>query len=404
MTIVPTLTLTDRRTSVLLCRLQNPGNPGKLYRFGNSKPAEIDDFPRQRLPKYYQTAPLFRPYPQRRSLAEAQGRNAVTRLSIVIPCLAGAEQAEETLVSVLQNRPDDCEIIVPHALPYDDPYHLDGEVCFLHVAAHPSLVDLVNAALDQAEGDVIHTLACGIAVEEGWTNQALVHFADPKVGAVAPLVVQRDQPTRIETLGAGYTRGGLRYRVGHNQPLPRRHKLADQIVGPTLAAGFYAHELLDALGGFADAVGDELADIDLALSLSELGFRAAFAPECKLHASGDIEQGKRTGALSRGRRLERLFLRHAAARGGIWALLAHPLAIGADTWRELPSLATAFKLLGRFIASWEFGTIQAYKQRMAEAADYLAHEPTLEEARRLLEAETPPALLPQVQPVSRKAA
>ena len=328
----------------------------------------------------------------------------MTRLSIVIPCLRGAEQAEETLVSVLQNRPDDCEIIVPHALPYEDPYHLDGEVCFLHVEARPGLVDLVNAAVDLAEGDVIHTLSCGIAVEEAWTDEALAHFADPKVGAVVPLVVQGDQPTRIETLGAGYTRGGLRYRVGHNQPLPRRHKLADQIVGPTLAAGFFARDLLDALGGFADEVGDELADVDLALSLAELGFRTAFEPDCKLHASGDIEQGKRRSALSRGRQLERLFLRHAAARGGIWAVLAHPLAIAADTWRELPSLAAALKLLGRFVASWEFGTIQAYKQRMAEAADYLSHEPTLEDARRLLEAEAPARLVPQVQPVSRKAA
>jgi hypothetical protein len=322
----------------------------------------------------------------------------------VIPCLRGAEQSEETLISVLQNRPDDCEIIVPHALPYDDPYDLDGEVCFLHVEARPGLVDLVNAAVDQAAGDVIHTLSCGIRVEEGWTKQALVHFADPKVGAVAPLVVQGEQPTRIETLGAGYTRGGLRHRVGHNQPLPRRHKLAEQIVGPTLAAGFFSRELLDALGGFADEVGDELADIDLALSLAELGYRTAFEPDCKLHAHGDIQERKRTGALSRGRQLERLFLRHAASRGGIWAVLAHPLAIAADTWRELPSLAAALKLLGRFVGSWEFGTIQAYKQRMADAADYLAHEPTLADARRLMEAEAPATLVPQMVPLSRKAA
>jgi len=328
----------------------------------------------------------------------------VTRLSIVIPCLRGAEQSEETLISVLQNRPEDCEILVPHALPYDDPYHLDGEVNFLHVEARPTLVDLVNAAVEHAEGDVIHTLSCGIQVEEGWTTEALVHFADPKVGAVAPMVVQADQPTRIESLGAGYTRGGLRYRVGHNQPLPRRHKLADQIVGPTLAAGFYARELVDALGGFAEEVGDELADIDLALSLAELGFRTAFEPACKVNAHGDLEGGKRTSALSRGRQLERLFLRHAAARGGIWAVLAHPLGIAADTWHDLPGLAAAFKLLGRFVASWEFGTIQAYKQRMAEAADYLAHEPTLEEARRMLEAEAPARLVPQMQPLSRKAA
>ena len=328
----------------------------------------------------------------------------MTRLSIVIPCLRGAEQAEETLVSVLQNRPDDCEIIVPHALPYDDPYRLEAEVRFLHVADAAGLVELVNAAIDQAEGDVIHTLACGVVVEDGWTSRVLAHFADPQVGAVAPLIVQADQLTRIQSLGVGYANGGLPLRVGHNQPLPRRHKLANQIVGPSLAAGFFARELLDALGGFSDAVGDELADIDLALSLAELGFRTVSELECKLLARSDLDVARRSGALSQGRHLERLFLRHAAARGGIWAVLAHPLAIASDTWRELPRLSAALQLIGRALGSWEFGTIHAYKQRMADAADYLAHEPTLEDARQLLEAETPPAKAPLLQPVSRRAA
>jgi hypothetical protein len=318
----------------------------------------------------------------------------VTRLSILIPCLRGAEQSEETLVSVLQNRPEDCEILVPHARPYDDPYDLSDEVHFLHVPGAEGIVELINAAVERAEGDVIHTLACGTTVEEGWTEPALAHFADPHVAAVAPLAIQTEQPTRIQSLGIRYTRGGATQRVGHNQPLPRRHKLAREIVGPELTGGFFAREMLDALGGFASEVGDELADVDLALSLVELGYRTVFEPSCRLH-SRDLPPKTRSGALSRGRQLERLFLRHAAAHGGIWAVLAHPLTIAADTWRELPSARAALKLLGRLIASWEFGTIAAYKQRMAEAADYLAHEPTLQDARRLVGA-------PQVRQAGRE--
>lgn len=311
----------------------------------------------------------------------------MTRLSILIPCLRGAEQSEETLVSVLQNRPADCEVLVAHALPYDDPYDLEDEVRFLHVPGRPSLVELVNAGLEVTQGDVLHTLACGIQATEGWTEPALAHFADPKVGAVAPLIVQGDQPTRIESLGVGYTLGGNRHVVGHNRPLPQRHKLAAQVRGPSLAAGFFAREVLDALGGFASEVGDGLADIDAGLSLAELGYRTVVEPSCKLTAGGDFAGDPAAGALARGRQLQRLFLRHAAAHGGIKAVLAHPLAIAADTWSELPRLGAAFKLLGRLVASWEFGTIQDYKQRMAEAAEYLGHEPTLEEARRLIDSE-----------------
>ena len=326
----------------------------------------------------------------------------MTRLSIVIPCLRSAEQSEETLVSVLQNRPADCEVLVAHALPYDDPYDLADEVRFLHIPGRPGLVDFVNAALDEAEGDVLHTLSCGIQVPDGWTEPALAHFADPKVGAVAPLIVPADQPTRIESLGVGYTLGGNRLLVGQNRPLPQRHKLALQARGPALSAGFFAREVLDALGGFAAEVGDWLADLDVGLSLAELGFRTVAEPSCKLTASGDFADVPAAGALTRGRQIERLFLRHAAAHGGIKALIAHPLAIAADTWCELPRLGAVLKLLGRLVASWEFGTIQAYKQRMAEAAEYLAHEPTLEEARRLIDVEPRPALAQQ-RPI-RKAA
>ena len=315
----------------------------------------------------------------------------MTRLSILIPCLRGAEQSEETLVSVLQNRPADCEVLVAHALPYDDPYDLADEVHFLHVPGRPNLVELVNAGLEVTQGDVLHTLACGIQATERWTDPVLAHFADPKVGAVAPLIVQADQPTRIESLGVGYTLGGNRHLVGHNRPLPQRHKLAAQVRGPSLAAGFFAREVLDALGGFATEVGDGLADIDVGLSLAELGYRTVAEPSCKLVAGSDFAGHQTSAGITRGRQLERLFLRHAAAHGGIKALLAHPLAIAADTWSELPRVAAALKVLGRLVASWEFGTIQDYKQRMAEAVEYLCHEPTLEEARRLIKAEPKPA-------------
>jgi len=55
----------------------------------------------------------------------------VPRLSIVIPCLGGAAEFDATLVSVLQHRPADCEVLVIHNEPYDDPYALGHEVRFV---------------------------------------------------------------------------------------------------------------------------------------------------------------------------------------------------------------------------------------------------------------------------------
>jgi hypothetical protein len=134
----------------------------------------------------------------------------VPRLSIVIPCLGGAAEFDGTLVSVLQNRPKDCEILVVHTEPYDDPYQLSGDVSFLR---HPqaSLVELVNAALERTAGEIIHIVGCGLEVADGWTADAVAHFDDPEVAAVSPAVLTTDGS--LSSAGIRYTLGGGRRLV-----------------------------------------------------------------------------------------------------------------------------------------------------------------------------------------------
>jgi hypothetical protein len=78
----------------------------------------------------------------------------------VIPCQGGAAEFDGTLVSVLQNRPADCEIVVVHRDPYDDPYGLGSEVRFIRSDGH-QLVGLANLGIEQARGEVVHLLGCG---------------------------------------------------------------------------------------------------------------------------------------------------------------------------------------------------------------------------------------------------
>src|SRR5947207_15332600 len=96
----------------------------------------------------------------------------VPRLSIIIPCLGGAAEFDGTLVSVLQNRPADCEVLVAHSEPYSDPYALRGEVYFVESPAG-SIVELLNAALDATSGEVVHIVGCGIEATEAWAEGAL---------------------------------------------------------------------------------------------------------------------------------------------------------------------------------------------------------------------------------------
>ena len=75
----------------------------------------------------------------------------MARLTIILPALGSDTQLEETLVSVLQNRPDDSDVLVVHPGNYDDPYELAGEVNFLPMPAGSGLLACLNAAIQGAD-------------------------------------------------------------------------------------------------------------------------------------------------------------------------------------------------------------------------------------------------------------
>ncbi len=294
----------------------------------------------------------------------------MTRLSIVIPCLGPCEQFEDTLASVLQHRPDRSEIIVVHRRPYADPYHLRGEVTFSHVESK-SLVDLLNDGVQDARGDVIHVLASGTEVRDGWTHTALRHFADPRIAAVAPLVLRQAAPGRMETMGVSYTLGGERISIGHDLSIPDYHAFLDEVLGPSLLAGFYSKDALLALGGFCREVGDEVADIDLALALRDLGCRSVLEPKCQV-AYLPLEDGRTVlGAVSRGWRAETLFWRHWGREGRLAGLLAHPVATLGDALRNEGLVAGGLKLLGRTLGLTGIRASVSYERQLEAAAELL---------------------------------
>jgi len=294
----------------------------------------------------------------------------VTRLSIVIPCLGPCEQFEDTLASVLQHRPDRSEVIVAHRRAYADPYGLKGEVTFSYIESPGGLVDLINNAIQDARGDVIHVLAAGTEVQDGWTHAALRHFADPRVAAVAPLVLRHEAPGRMESMGVSYARGGRRISVGHELQIPDHHALRDEVLGPSLTAGFYCRDTLLAVGGFCREVGDDLADIDLALTFRDLGCRTVLEPKCQVSL---ITQEDRSllGAVSRGWSAETLFWRHWAREGRAVSLLAHPLSVLLDAVKDEGILSGGLKLLGRTLGLSSLRAGGVYERQLAAASELL---------------------------------
>jgi hypothetical protein len=270
---------------------------------------------------------------------------------------------DDTLASVLQNRPDDCEVLVVHGGVYDDPYGLRDEVRFLAGEATDDLVQLVNRGVRASQGEILHVMGCGMEVEDGWTTAAVSRFADPAVACVTPVVVERKRDGRI--LSAGVSRslfGGRRLLVPGGKSVDLQRKL--QPLGPVLTAGFYRRRALEVIGGFEPMVGTVHADFDAALSLAAAGYRNVL--EIKSRLIGDVNLTMPCPAYRQGQGAERVFWRHAAARGALKAALLHPLEIAAEFAVGCARPGAVRRLIGRLVAAGEAPRHLRYRLKSPE--------------------------------------
>jgi hypothetical protein len=303
----------------------------------------------------------FDDYASRSSYAALvdQGRFSVPRLSIIIPVLGSAARLETTLVSVLEKRPADCEIVVVLNAAYDDPYDLDGEVRFVQVPAKMGLVESVNEGIQASASPIVHVLASGVEVAEGWTDAVLAHFKDPRIASVAPRIANVLDP-RV-TLAAGLEYSCRRGRVVRNGA--KEHNSADvqEVLGTPLQAAFYRRSALELVGGLPRAVGDDVADVDLALTFKYAGYKCLFDSRSTVLAMpGDLASppvGFRSG-LAR----ERLFWRVAPVVGWCKSIAAHPAGVVGDFASALPGLGAVSGLFGRLIACLQMRSHRAHHQ------------------------------------------
>ena len=283
------------------------------------------------------------------------------RLSIVIPTPADTTAMEETLVSVLEHRPDDCEIVVSLGCDYADPWNIREEVRFVQAPAGSSLVGCVNLGVAASEGDVVHVLAAGWRATEGWTDRPMERFEDDDVGAVVPLGVADDDRDHVVSAGVRCAVGGRRIDVAADTRW-RKAKAAEcppagatVPQGPVLEAGFWRADVLELAGrGFTTVCGDATADADMAITLSRSGLRVVVETYSQVIAP--VTTGKvRTRSFVAGLHAERLFWRSVAGASFLSALVMHAAEIVRHAVARAP-LGTLPMLVGRMVAVLQFGS------------------------------------------------
>ncbi len=298
------------------------------------------------------------------------------RLSVVVPFLGDLRRLEDTLVSVLQHRPSGAEVIVPHSVPYGDPYHLAGEVRFVSAPKRSTAVQCLALGVAASYAPFVHLLGCGAEVTDGWADAAICHFDRPDVAAVSPLLADRDHPEFVLATGVAYFGGGQATVLGAGSTRFTLPGNAATIMGPTIRAGFYRKAALDALpGGLDPALGDELCAVDVAATLKRVGWTAVHEPRSLVYdeAADQPNAGAKEGSLRRGLHEERLFRRQLAGRLTRAARAAHGLELLGAALRTSPWRSVAW-LTGHLVGALESADYARFHERLIQVERAVAEQ------------------------------
>lgn len=305
------------------------------------------------------------------------------RLSIIVPFVGDLRRLEDTLVSILQQRPAGAEIIIPHSVPYGDPYHLSGEVRFLSAPKRSSAVQCAALGIAASNAPIVHLLAAGAEVTDGWTDAPLAHFDRPDVAAVSPLLADRERPQHVLATGVAYFGNGQATILGEAATRFTIPDDAARIMGPTLRAAFYRKAAIDALpGGLDPALGDELAAVDIAATLKRVGWSAVFEPRSVVY---DDAAGARPGrslrnAYRRGLHEERLFRRQLAGRLTRATRAGHAMNVLGRLVTESP-LRSAARVLGHLRGAAEAADYRRFHERLIQVERAVAEQLSAQRTR-----------------------
>lgn len=269
------------------------------------------------------------------------------RLSIIVPAVGEQATIDATLISVLENRPSNCEVIVPCSDSYRDPYDLSDEVRFIACPDTASVSVLLNRGITNSCSERAHWLTPGILATDGWTESPVRLIGEGKTNFVAPLILNESNPSRIESAGVRYTRGGARKSTGRNVRHPSRKSIRLRTDGPSLHAGFCRTRSLIDVGGFRSAFGTDLADADLAARIKTSGEACTVDTSCCLLGSPETPSpcGFRFGRAS-----ERLYWQHVKSNGTA-SLVNHSAHVAISAMKLVPRLSVLTTLIGRLVGA-----------------------------------------------------
>ncbi len=226
---------------------------------------------------------------------------ALPTLSIIIPTHNGRMHLERCLPTVQRYAPPGTQVLVVDDASTDGtPQWLARTHAWVErviLPANRGFCGAVNTGIALARGQVIELLNDDTAVEPGWADAALRHFANPAVGSVAPLVLSMTAGV-IDSAGIEYDVSGWARNRHYGQALSADHLRTREVFGPSGSSGFYRRSALDRAGTLLPQYGAYFEDVDLAFRLRWAGFRCIYEPASRVRHQGSASYGQESERLA----------------------------------------------------------------------------------------------------------
>jgi O-antigen biosynthesis protein len=267
--------------------------------------------------------------------------------SIVIPTYNGRELLARCLASIERHRPDPSrwpiEVVVVDNGSSDGTSEWVAQaypsIRLVRIEKNCEFCGAANAGLEAAQGEFVQLLNDDTEVTAGWVEAGLAPFADASVGSVAPLVLVRSDPGRVDSAGDSYAWFGWPMKRGHGQSADHwSSHPADEVFGASGSSAFYRSEALRRAGPLDMLLRSYYEDVDLAFRLRWAGYRCVYTPACVIHHDISATNDHRSPALQRriARNAELVFWWNLPARSLWLAAIPHIVFIAAQAgWRLL---------------------------------------------------------------------
>jgi GT2 family glycosyltransferase len=296
-------------------------------------------------------------------------------LSIVVPSHSRPDLLRECLRSVTLHAPAWTEIVVVDDASPEEAVSRAAAgfpgVRSVRLLRNRGFCAAVNAGIATSSGGIVEVLNDDTEVTAGWADAAVARFADPKVGAVTPLVLigppGAHSPPRIDSRGDRYHVAGVAGKRGHGEALAAAHLHGGPVFGASGSSSFFRRAALEQAGGFPEELVAYFDDVDLSFRLHRAGYRIEHEPASHVYHRVSSSYGTpRNDLLAlQSRNEELVFWRNLPAGLLALSLPAHLAVLAGKAVRRAREGQLGPFLRGRLAALRQLPAVVRHRRRLA---------------------------------------